>query len=59
MSYHPAGIPHGPHPGSYEASLGTKETSELAVMLDCAQPLVATTHALALEDAGYHQSFIP
>jgi homogentisate 1,2-dioxygenase len=59
MSYHPAGIPHGPHPGSYEASIGSKETNELAVMLDCALPLQATPHALALEDAGYHQSFIP
>ena len=36
MSYHPAGVPHGPHPGSYEASIGTKETNELAVMIDTA-----------------------
>ncbi|MCC6335494.1 MAG: homogentisate 1,2-dioxygenase [Myxococcales bacterium] len=59
MSYHPAGLPHGPHPGAYEASIGTKETSELAVMLDCFLPLQPTTQALALEDPGYHQSFIP
>lgn len=59
MSFHPAGIPHGPHPGSYEASIGTKDTSELAVMLDCALPLVPTIHAVAVEDADYQQSFIP
>jgi homogentisate 1,2-dioxygenase len=39
ISHHPAGIPHGPHPGAYEASLGTRETSELAVMLDTFRPL--------------------
>ncbi len=58
MSYHPAGIPHGPHPGAYEASIGHKETNELAVMLDCMAPLVATPHAVSIEDDAYHQSFI-
>ena len=59
MSFHPAGIPHGPHPGSYEASIGSKETNELAVMLDCFLPLTPTVHALALEDPSYQDSFIP
>ena len=59
MSYHPAGIPHGPHPGAYEASIGSKETTELAVMLDCALPLQPTVHAAAVEDPNYMQSFIP
>lgn len=59
MSYHPAGIPHGPHPGAYEASIGHKETSELAVMLDCALPLQMTAAAAGLEDAKYHASFLP
>jgi homogentisate 1,2-dioxygenase len=58
ISLHPAGIPHGPHPGSYEASIGTRETSELAVMLDTFQPLALTEAALAVEDAGYQESFI-
>ena len=44
MSYHPAGSTHGPHPGSYEASIGSKDTTELAVMLDCMLPLVPTVH---------------
>jgi homogentisate 1,2-dioxygenase len=59
MSYHPAGIPHGPHPGAYEASIGHKETSELAVMLDCMLPLQMTAAAASLEDAKYHASFLP
>lgn len=57
ISHHPAGIAHGPHPGAYEASIGTRETNELAVMLDCYEPLVATPQALGVEDAAYHESF--
>ena len=58
ISHHPAGIPHGPHPGASAASIGQKETKELAVMLDCYEPLEATPAALAVEDAGYMESFI-
>lgn len=57
ISHHPAGIPHGPHPGSYEASIGSKSTSELAVMLDCYLPLRPTEAATGIEDVGYHDSF--
>jgi homogentisate 1,2-dioxygenase len=57
VSFHPAGIPHGPHPGSYEASIGSKETNELAVMLDCLLPLTPTTVAAGIEDPNYMQSF--
>ena len=58
VSFHPAGIPHGPHPGAYEDSRGHRETTELAVMLDCALPLVPTAAALGVEDHGYQDSFI-
>jgi len=58
ISFHPAGIPHGPHPGSYERSIGTTRTDELAVMMDTFAPLTPTTAALEIEDAGYMQSFI-
>lgn len=58
ISHHPAGIAHGPHPGAYESSMGTRETNELAVMLDCYLPLEATPAALSIEDAGYHESFV-
>jgi homogentisate 1,2-dioxygenase len=58
ISHHPAGVPHGPHPGAYEASLGQHRTEELAVMLDTYAPLQATAAALAVEDPGYQESFI-
>lgn len=57
ISHHPAGIPHGPHPGAYEASIGSKATNELAVMLDCYEPLEPTVYATAHEDPAYHDSF--
>ncbi len=57
LSHHPAGIPHGPHPGAYEAPPASPRTEELAVMLDCTRALVATADALAVEDAAYHASF--
>jgi len=58
ISLHPAGIPHGPHPGAYESSPGGSRTEELAVMLDCARPLRATAAALSIEDSNYHHSFV-
>ncbi|HEX7615445.1 MAG TPA: homogentisate 1,2-dioxygenase [Thermoanaerobaculia bacterium] len=59
VSLHPAGVPHGPHPGAYEGSIGTRSTSELAVMMDTFAPLNLTQEALALESPGYHESWIP
>jgi homogentisate 1,2-dioxygenase len=58
ISHHPMGIPHGPHPGAYERSIGTTSTSELAVMCDTFLPLQVTEAALGIEDAGYHDSFL-
>jgi homogentisate 1,2-dioxygenase len=58
ISHHPAGVMHGPHPGAYEASIGSRQTNELAVMLDCHRPLQATHDALAIEDPGYEASFL-
>jgi homogentisate 1,2-dioxygenase len=58
ISHHPMGIPHGPHPGAYERSIGTTRTDELAVMCDTFLPLQVTEAALAIEDAGYHDSFL-
>ena len=57
LSHHPAGIPHGPHPGSYEKSIGATRTDELAVMLDTYRPLTATAAAKGVEDPGYMESF--
>jgi homogentisate 1,2-dioxygenase len=53
FTLHPGGIPHGPHPGTVEASLGKKETLELAVMLDTFHPLKLTTHAKKLDVPEY------
>ena len=58
ISFHPAGIPHGPHPGAYEKSIGATHTNEVAVMLDCFGPLRATEAARGVEDAGYEASFV-
>ena len=57
LTLHPRGIPHGPQPSRYEASLGVKSTDELAVMLDCYLPLTATEHVRAIEDPAYDASF--
>ena len=58
ISHHPRGIPHGPHPGAYEGSVGAKHTDELAVMLDCTQSLARSALAESLEDPAYHGSFV-
>lgn len=57
VSYHPAGVPHGPHPGAYEASIGSKSTRELAVMIDTFAPLRRTPAAAAIENPLYHDSW--
>lgn len=58
MSLHPMGIPHGPHPGSVEKSIGAKETLELAVMVDTFRPLSLTEFAAGIEDPSYHRSWV-
>lgn len=57
ITLHPAGIPHGPHPGAVEKSLGAKETKELAVMVDTFHPLQITKDALGIEDEKYVMSW--
>lgn len=57
ITLHPAGLPHGPHPGTYEKSIGKKETNELAVMIDTFKPLQLTKQAIELEVADYYQSW--
>jgi homogentisate 1,2-dioxygenase len=57
LTLHPAGIPHGPHPGAVEKSIGKTETKELAVMVDTFHPLQLTTHAIDIENKGYVMSW--
>lgn len=57
MTLHPAGIPHGPHPGAVEKSIGKTETKELAVMVDTFHPLMLTEIALEIENKDYTMSW--
>jgi len=59
FTLHPAGIPHGPHPGTVEASIGKEGTEELAVMVDTFHPLNLTREATRLEDEAYPYSWLP
>ncbi|MFN5294538.1 MAG: homogentisate 1,2-dioxygenase [Flavobacteriales bacterium] len=58
ISLHPGGIPHGPHPGAAERSIGQKETAELAVMVDTFRPLKVTRDAVQINDDTYKTSWL-
>lgn len=58
ITLHPSGIPHGPHPGAVEKSIGQKETPELAVMVDTFKPLYMTVEAQEIEADGYDKSWM-
>lgn len=58
ITLHPKGIPHGPHPGTVEKSIGAKETKELAVMIDTFHPLWITKAAEEIEMPDYHKSWL-
>jgi homogentisate 1,2-dioxygenase len=58
ISLHPGGIPHGPHPGAAERSIGQKETAELAVMVDTFRPLKVTLEAVQINDDTYKTSWL-
>jgi homogentisate 1,2-dioxygenase len=57
FTLHPGGLPHGPHPGTVEKSIGAKETHELAVMIDTFHPLHLTEEALPYLDKNYPMSW--
>ena len=58
ITLHPGGLPHGPHPGAIERSIGKKETNELAVMIDPFKPVMITEEALGLEIKDYYKSWV-
>ncbi|RKE98575.1 homogentisate 1,2-dioxygenase [Ichthyenterobacterium magnum] len=58
ISLHPAGIPHGPHPGATERSIGETVTEELAVMVDAFKPLQVTEEAMKIADEDYYKSWL-
>lgn len=57
ITLHPGGIPHGPHPGTIEKSIGQDATGELAVMIDPFKPLMITEEAVKIEDPDYYKSW--
>ncbi len=59
ITLHPGGIPHGPHPGAYERSIGQTKTDELAVMIDTFKPLMVTQAAMDIDDGKYYKSWLP
>ncbi len=58
FTVHPNGVPHGPHPGTYEASIGKPGTEELAVMVDTFRPLRLTKQAHPYEVQDYAYSWL-
>ncbi|MEP2025806.1 MAG: homogentisate 1,2-dioxygenase [Reichenbachiella sp.] len=58
ITLHPAGIPHGPHPGATERSIGQTVTEELAVMVDTFKPLKVTEEAMKILIKDYHKSWL-
>lgn len=58
LTLHPGGLPHGPHPGAIERSIGKKSTDELAVMIDPFKPMQITKAALELEVSDYYKSWL-
>ena len=58
ITLHPIGIPHGPHPGTVEKSIGKEATGELAVMVDTFKPLWLTEDAAKIEDGSYYLSWL-
>lgn len=58
ITLHPGGIPHGPHPGAIERSVGKKFTEELAVMIDPFKPVMITEAAMNLQVDDYYKSWI-
>jgi len=58
ITLHPGGIPHGPHPGAMERSIGQVKTEELAVMVDTFKPLQVTKQAMDIDDGKYFKSWM-
>ena len=58
ITLHPIGIPHGPHPGAIERSIGKKGTEEYAVMVDTFRPLKLTETAMKIEVKDYYKSWL-
>jgi len=58
ITLHPGGIPHGPHPGAMERSIGKTKTEEYAVMVDTFNSLMITEDGMKLDDGKYYKSWL-
>jgi homogentisate 1,2-dioxygenase len=58
VTYHPDGMPHGPHPGTIEKGIGAEKTDELAVMVDTFRPLSIAAAAMPYDDPDYVRSWL-
>jgi homogentisate 1,2-dioxygenase len=58
LTLHPGGIPHGPHPGAIERSVGKTSTEEVAVMIDPFAPMMITEEAMNLQVDDYYKSWM-
>jgi homogentisate 1,2-dioxygenase len=58
VTLHPDGLAHGPQPGRTEASIGQKQTNELAVMVDTFRSLRVSRQAAEVEDKDYYLSWL-
>lgn len=58
FTLHPHGLPHGPHPGTIQASWAMTRTDELAVMVDTFRPLHLTKEAVSMDDSSYPFSWL-
>jgi homogentisate 1,2-dioxygenase len=58
ITLHPDGLAHGPQPGRTEASIGQKQTNELAVMVDTFRSLRVSRQAVEVEDKDYYLSWL-
>ena len=59
LTWHPAGLTHGPHPKALANACeqGKRATDEVAVMVDTRDPLEADERAAAIEWPGYVDSW--
>ena len=58
MTFHPQGIQHGPHKGAIERTKNTKDTQEIAIMVDTRRPLLVDTSMTKIENQDYWKSWM-
>ncbi len=57
VTFHPQGLPHGPHPKAIEAAKNKTRTEEKAVMIDTRRPLELTEAAKGVSQPDYWSSW--